>query len=80
MDGSLGEFRGTFAQLAYDAKVPIVPVAIKGTFNALPRSRRFPKMGQDISVTFLKPIMPEQGKTPADLCYETKDAITAALN
>ncbi|MBO4513898.1 MAG: AMP-binding protein [Victivallales bacterium] len=80
MDGSLGEFKATFAQLAFDAKVPVVPVAIDGTFKALPRHKRFPKWGQDITVTFLPPINPQPGKTPADICFETKDAIATALN
>ena len=79
MDGTLGDFKGTFAQLAHDAQVPVVPVAIDGAFKALPRNARFPRLGQNITISFLKPIMPENGRTPADICFETKDAIAAEL-
>lgn len=41
-DGSLGEFKKTFAILAKELNVPIVPVCIKGAYEAMPRGRVLP--------------------------------------
>ena len=39
-DGHLGDFKGTFAALATEFNVPVIPIAISGAFQALPRGRR----------------------------------------
>lgn len=57
--GQLGEFKKAFVILAAELKVPIVPVSIKGAFEALPRGSRFPKPWKKINVKFHKPIYPE---------------------
>lgn len=57
-DGSLGEFKKTFAILSRELNVPIVPVSIKGANNALPRGSKFPRPFKKVSVEFLKPIYP----------------------
>ncbi len=41
-DGSVGAFQPGFAMVASLARVPIVPAAIDGAFEAWPRSRRLP--------------------------------------
>ena len=41
-DGSLSSFRKTFAILAKELNVPIVPVCIKGAYEAMPRGRVLP--------------------------------------
>jgi 1-acyl-sn-glycerol-3-phosphate acyltransferase len=41
------------------ARVPLVPVAIEGAFQAWPRQRRFPRPGT-IEVVFGPPLDPEQ--------------------
>ena len=41
-DGSLGELKPGFVTLARRGGVPVYPVGIAGTFEALPRSRRLP--------------------------------------
>ena len=81
MDGNLGEFRPTFAQLAAKAGVPIVPVAIDGTYEVLPRNRHFPSFGKTVKVTFLPPLMPkdEEESTVEKLCADTKEAIRKSL-
>ncbi|MDF7824170.1 AMP-binding protein [Pontiellaceae bacterium B12227] len=56
--GELGEFRKTFAILSKELNVPVVPVAIDGAFEALPRGRYIPKVGQKIDVHFLEPVYP----------------------
>ncbi|MBS2097050.1 AMP-binding protein [Carboxylicivirga linearis] len=59
-DGTLGEFKKTFAILSKELNVPIVPVSIKGAKDALPKGSKFPKPWRKVSVEFLKPVYPEQ--------------------
>ncbi len=77
-DGGTVPFKKTFAILAKELGVPIVPVCIKGAFEALPRGSRFvsPK---HIDVTFLPAIKPSDESTYEQLTRETQDAIEAVL-
>ncbi|PKP52128.1 MAG: long-chain fatty acid--CoA ligase [Bacteroidetes bacterium HGW-Bacteroidetes-1] len=59
-NGRLGDFKKTFAILSSELNVPIVPVSIKGAFEALPRGSFFPKPWKKISVEFLDPVYPDQ--------------------
>ena len=70
-DGSLGEFKKTFAILSRELCVPIVPVSIKGADNALPRGSKFPRPFRKVSVEFLKPVYPsdESYEKIADAVY-----------
>jgi len=56
--GELGKFKKTFAILSRELKVPVVPVAIKGAYDALPKGALWPKPFKEIKVNFLEPIMP----------------------
>ncbi|MBN2600999.1 MAG: 1-acyl-sn-glycerol-3-phosphate acyltransferase, partial [Candidatus Marinimicrobia bacterium] len=56
--GQLGEFKKTFAILATELKVPVVPVSIKGAYEALPPGARFPRPWKKIDVKFHKPVFP----------------------
>ena len=58
-DGELGEMKSGIAMLAAKAKVPILPAAIAGTFEAWPRSRSFP-VPHPIRVHFGQPISPNR--------------------
>ena len=58
-NGEIGDFKKTFAILSRELNVPIVPVAISGAYDALPRGTVFPKPWKKINVKFLKPILPE---------------------
>ncbi len=57
--GEIGDFKKTFAILSRELNVPIVPVAINGAYDALPRGTYFPKPWKKIKVKFLKPVSPE---------------------
>ena len=63
-NGELGDFKKTFAILSRELNIPIVPVSIKGAFDALPRGSRFPRPFTKVEVDFLPPIYPE------DMSYE----------
>jgi 1-acyl-sn-glycerol-3-phosphate acyltransferase len=58
-DGEIVQLKGGFAALARRARVPLVPVAIEGAFQAWPRQRQFPRPGT-IEVVFGQPLGPEQ--------------------
>lgn len=59
-DGSLGQFRKTFAILGRELQVPIVPVAIRGAYEALPAGGRIPRPFRRIQVRFLDPVYPAE--------------------
>ena len=71
MDGSIGEFRPSFAQLSLRTGVPVVPVAIEGAYDVLPRNKRFPSFGKTVKVTFLPPCFPSKERSAEDICQET---------
>ncbi len=59
LNGKMGEFKQTFAILSRELKVPVVPVAIKGSYSILPSGARIPRLFRKVSVEFLKPVYPE---------------------
>lgn len=72
VEGQLGDFRGTFAHLAAELAVPVVPVAIRGAWKALPRGHHTLRFGTRVEVRFLEPI---QGNDPAQIVEATQAAI-----
>jgi long-chain acyl-CoA synthetase len=56
-DRKLLEFRPFFAMLSKTHNVPIVPVIIDGSYEALPSGKIFPRPKR-IKITYLKPIYP----------------------
>ncbi|MDO4584853.1 MAG: lysophospholipid acyltransferase family protein [Planctomycetia bacterium] len=58
-DGKLQPFQGGILTVAKRAKVPIVPCAIRGAYEALPRGSKFPKP-RKIIVTYGQPIPVEE--------------------
>lgn len=73
-DGNLGAFKKTFAILAKELGVPIVPVRIDGAFEAMPRGKKLPNT-EKISVTYLKPVIPTDDDTYESLTQKTTEAI-----
>ncbi len=59
-DGSVGRFQPGFAMVAALAKVPIVPAAVHGAFDAWPRSRKLPCWGR-VQVAYGEPLPPPEG-------------------
>jgi 1-acyl-sn-glycerol-3-phosphate acyltransferase len=54
-DGRLYRGKTGVARMALEAQVPVVPVAIIGTFEALPYDRKVPKPGR-VTIRFGKPL------------------------
>jgi Long-chain acyl-CoA synthetases (AMP-forming) len=73
-NGELGDFKKTFAILSCELNIPIVPVSIKGAFEALPRGSRFPKPFTKVEIDFLPPVYPE-GHTYDTLAQQVQNNI-----
>ncbi|MBP5319195.1 MAG: AMP-binding protein [Paludibacteraceae bacterium] len=74
-DGHLGEFKKTFAILACELQVPVLPVSIRGTYEAWPRSQKLPKPGK-VTVEFLPVVQPQ---APYDeLLAQVREAVEQA--
>jgi long-chain acyl-CoA synthetase len=73
-NGELGDFKKTFAILSCELNIPIVPVSIKGAFEALPRGSRFPKPFTKVEIDFLPPVSPE-GHTYDTLAQQVQNDI-----
>jgi long-chain acyl-CoA synthetase len=58
--GKLGDFKKTFAILSKEMDIPVVPVAIKGAYKAMPHRAIFPRPFSKISVTFADPVYPAE--------------------
>ncbi|MBQ7553982.1 MAG: AMP-binding protein [Bacteroidaceae bacterium] len=76
--GELSQFKKTFAILSRELHVPVVPVCIKGAFEALPRSKRFVSPHQ-IEIEYLPPILPDDNLTYDDIANQVKQAIHECL-
>ncbi len=77
-DGGTVPFKKTFAILAHELGVPIVPVCIKGAYEALPRGSRYMKP-KHIEVTYLPQIKPSAEQTYEELTRQTQNAIEEVL-
>jgi 1-acyl-sn-glycerol-3-phosphate acyltransferase len=71
-DGRIGPLKKGGFHLALDTEAPIVPVAIRGTIDILPRGARSARLGQDVHVTIGAPI-PVEGRDLDGLSKEVKD-------
>jgi long-chain acyl-CoA synthetase len=58
-DGRLGQFKKTFAILAQELNIPVVPVIINGSFSAMPSGSLLPKPFSRIDIRILQPVYPE---------------------
>ena len=63
-DGNLQRGQAGVGILMLKAKVPVVPVAIIGTYKVLPRGARFPRPGR-LKIVFGEPIQPMKDVTDA---------------
>ncbi len=75
MDGTLGEFKRGMFVLADEAKVPLVPVSIKGTDDIMPRGKFQIKSGK-VKVLFSEPVDYKKSK---DFLEEIKKIIADKL-
>jgi 1-acyl-sn-glycerol-3-phosphate acyltransferase len=80
-DGWMHRFRTGAARLALDHSVPIVPIAIRGSFAAMPRGRGWPRAGRfPISVRFGPALHAEHGEDARDLSERMLQAVERLLD
>lgn len=58
-DGEMMEFKKGVGILSVELNVPVIPTYIKGSFEALPRGKIWPKF-TEIKITFGKPFQPSE--------------------
>ncbi len=78
-DGQTVPFKKTFAILAKELNVPIIPVCIDGAFEALPRGSSFLRP-KHIEVTFMPAINGTTDLSYEELTRRTEDVINHHLN
>ncbi len=72
--GEVGEFKKTFAILAKELNVPIVPCSIHGAYEALPKHSKFARPFK-IRVDYLPAITPQEEDTYDTLTKRVRNAI-----
>ncbi|MEA2645189.1 MAG: 1-acyl-sn-glycerol-3-phosphate acyltransferase [Chloroflexota bacterium] len=79
LDGAprLREFAPGVGFLAKHARVPVVPVAVWGTHEALPKGRRLPRTAH-IRVQVGRPIEIAEGERPQAFTLRVREAVRAA--
>ena len=78
-DGQLGDFKSTFAALALELDIPVIPVAISGAHRALPRGKRLPRFFTRVTVRFLPPMPDADRADEQRLADATREAIARHL-
>jgi len=78
-DGSLGDYKKTFAILSSELNVPVIPVAIGGAYKALPKGSIIPRPFKKICVKFLEPVSPS-GHSYESLTDEVYSKVSSELN
>lgn len=79
LDGRLQRFKDGAFRLAYEAKVPLVPVALTGTYEALPKHGLVIRGRMDARVEVLEPLDPAAFESADALRDAARAAIAAAL-
>ena len=80
-DGWVGRFQLGAAYLAVQHDVPVVPVAHRGTFAAMPRGQGWPSRGRrQLTVRFGEPLHPGEGESARDFAPRIRDAVAALLD
>jgi 1-acyl-sn-glycerol-3-phosphate acyltransferase len=78
-DGRLQRFKDGAFRLALEAGCPVVPVAITGTFDSLPKTGVVLQRGMHATVRVLDPISPADHPSVEALRDAARDALAAAL-
>ncbi len=80
-DGWVGRFRIGAAFLAKEHGVPVVPVAHRGTFAAMPRGQGWPAPGRrQLTIRFGEPLVAGPEESVREFAPRIKDAVAALLD
>lgn len=78
-DGELGPFKDSYALLARELHVPVVPVVIDGAYRVLPAGRSLPRLFGRIQLTYLAPIRYEATETVTEFNRRVRSVISDVL-
>jgi hypothetical protein len=77
-DGWMNPFRVGAAYLCIAKRIPVVPIALCGSYAAMPRGRNWPKPGRPrITVRYGRPIYPGPDEKPGDFRRRMTEAVVA---
>lgn len=79
-DGNIAEFKSTFAIMAKEMNIPVVPVCISGAFEKIKAGHTLPAFGSKIKVRFLKQMSPLADETYEAFASRVRAEIENALN
>jgi 1-acyl-sn-glycerol-3-phosphate acyltransferase len=80
-DGWTRRFRPGAAALAITHEIPVLPVAIRGSYAAMPKGRAWPKPGRPpVHVRYGRPIHPKDGEGTLELNARIHAAIETLLD
>jgi 1-acyl-sn-glycerol-3-phosphate acyltransferase len=78
-DGLLQPFKEGAFRLAMDARVPVIPVALSGTYETLPKQGILIRRRMDAVVKVLEPLDPARFESARALRDAAREAIARAL-
>jgi 1-acyl-sn-glycerol-3-phosphate acyltransferase len=79
-DGQVGTFKLGAAWLAVEYGVPVVPIALRGAYSAMPKGKNWPVRGrQPVSVRFGRPLTPAPGEGPREFGPKIRAAVLSLL-
>ena len=80
-DGWVGRFQLGAAYLATRYGVPVVPIAHRGTFAAMPRGQNWPSRGRrQLTLRFGEPVVPERGESAREFAPRIRSGVGAPLD
>jgi len=80
-DGWVRDLRMGAARLAAEAAVPVVPIGIRGSYQAMPRGRGWPAPGRPpVVVRFGRAVHPLPGEDPAVLNARIRTGLAVTLD
>jgi 1-acyl-sn-glycerol-3-phosphate acyltransferase len=75
-DGWMNPFRVGAAYLCVTKGIPVVPIALCGSYAAMPRGRNWPKPGRPrITIRYGRPLYPVAGEKPGDFRRRMTEAV-----
>lgn len=79
-DGRVGAFKLGAAWLAVEYGVPVVPVALRGAYSAMPKGSSWPVRGRPpVSVRFGPALVPAPGEGPREFGPKLRQAVLSLL-
>ncbi len=76
MDGHMQRFRHGTSRLALEAGVSVVPIAIVGAYQAMPKGAWWPRAGRPpVTIRYGRELVPEPGETHQSLSLRMQQAV-----